>query len=194
LLLELPAAVGLVDYGQVLWPLDSVLHARIKPWENPRNQLDEELLWIRRPHQHFSGEVAGDLVHRLGIPTERRYRVDVRYDSRGFRNPLEIDAASVVVIGDSFVEAGLVEEPALVSTRLAARFGVTVANLGQGGYGPQQELVVLRRYGVRLRPKVVLWFFFEGNDLLDVKRYERSLQDRNLIVAAWRSFRTRSFT
>src|SRR5205807_430492 len=48
----------------------------------------------------------------------------------------------------------------------------TVANLGQYDYGPVEELAVLRRYGLPLRPRIVVWMFFEGNDLVDVARYQ----------------------
>ena len=188
-LLELPALLGYVDYRSVLLPPI----ARIKPWEDPRYQLDKELLWIRRPKQRFVGQSAGDLVHWLGISTTRRYPFDVQYDSRGFRNNHEIQQAPLVVIGDSMVEWGFVPQEALTSTRLSQRLQVEVANLGQPAYGPQQELVVLRRYGLIFRPKIVLWFFFEGNDLLDVQRYETFTRDWEATVDDMHSFKQRSF-
>jgi hypothetical protein len=39
-----------------------------------------------------------------------------------------------------------------------------------------QELIVLKQEVPRLRPSVVVWFFFEGNDLYDDWRYERTLK------------------
>jgi hypothetical protein len=118
----------------------------------------------------------------------------VRYDQNGFRNDHEIGEASVVVLGDSFVEAGLVPTNDLLTTRLNKLLGTEVANLGQSGYGPQQELIVLRRYGLPLKPRLVLWFFFEGNDLLDMPRYERMLQEQAQALKAQNSFKARSFT
>lgn len=169
--LELPALLGWIDYGKIVSPPESVLFTRVKPWQRPSSRYDPELLFIHRPGLHFRGETLGDLVGWLRIATSRRYTVDVRYDSNGFRNERDLRAAPIVAIGDSFVEAGLVASEELVTTRLARTFDVDVANLGQGAYGPQQELIVLRRYGMPLRPSVVLWFFFEGNDLLDVHRF-----------------------
>ena len=189
-LLELPTLLGFIDYRSAILPPI----ARIKPWEDPRYQLDKELLWIRRPKQRFVGQSAGDLVHWLGIPTTRRYPFDVQYDSRGFRNNDEIHQASLVVIGDSMVEWGFVPEEALVSTWLGRRFQVEVANLGQPAYGPQQELVVLRRYGMMLHPKIVLWFFFEGNDLLDVQKYESFMSNWDTTAQDLHSFKRQSFT
>jgi hypothetical protein len=46
-----------------------------------------------------------------------------------------------------------------------------VVNLGRGAYGPQQEFIVLRRYGLAYQPRVVFWQFFEGNDLSDADNF-----------------------
>jgi hypothetical protein len=172
-LLELPALIGIVDYRRIVSVPQSTLFTRIKAWQNPGNRLDRELLHVHLPGQQIKGETVGDLVHWLKISTERRYPVNIKYDSLGFRNDHEIERASVVVLGDSFAEAGLVGMADLASTRLARRLDLEVANLGQSGYGPQQELIVLQRYGLKLRPRIVLWLFFEGNDLLDIRRYDR---------------------
>src|SRR5690606_26811851 len=47
----------------------------------------------------------------------------------------------------------------------------SVVNLGRGAYGPTQELIVLRRYGLSYTPDVVVWQLFEGNDLGDAERF-----------------------
>ncbi len=192
-LLELLALSGLVDYRLVM-AASGGSYGEMKPWENPWNRIDPELIHLHKPGQRMVGETAGDLVGWLGVPQRHRYRVDVQYDRLGFRNPEAIDGAGMIVIGDSFVEAGLVSQGDLFSSRLARFEGVPVANLGQSGYGPQQELIVLKRYGLPLRPKVVLWLFFEGNDLLDVSRYERSVRDWATTVKANHGFVSRSFT
>ena len=43
-------------------------------------------------------------------------------------------------------------------------------NAGVPGYGPRQELEVLRRMADRLRPRLCLTFFYDGNDLEDCRR------------------------
>jgi hypothetical protein len=172
-LIELPALLGAVDYRRYVALPESVLFTRVKAWELPGNRLDPELLHLHRPGQTIRGDAAGDLVHWLQIPTERRYPIDIEYDSLGFRNDRDYLRAPIIVLGDSFAEAGLVAAEDLLPTRLARRLGVDIANLGQSGYGPQQELIVLKRYGLKLQPRIVLWLFFEGNDLLDIPRYER---------------------
>ena len=193
-LIELPAALGVVDYRRVISPPENFLIGRLKPWDNPANLFDRELMHIHRPGQRIVGEVRGDLVNWLGIPTEQRYQIDVKFDSQGFRNDHEIERAPVVVIGDSFPEGVLIAQGDLLSSRLRNLLPTEVANLGQGGYGPQQELITLRRFGIKLQPKIVLWLFFEGNDLLDVVRYEHFLQDREEIAKRRDSWRERNFT
>lgn len=192
-MLELPAAFGWIDYRKIISPPADFRVTRIKPWDNPGNLLDKELMHIHQPHQRIVGEASGDLATWLGISTDRRYQIDLQYDNHGFRNDHDIEQAGVVVIGDSFVEGILVPQANLVSSRLSQLLQVEVANLGQGGYGPQQELATLRRYGMRLRPKLVLWFFFEGNDLLDVPRYEHFVRNWESIARERNSWSRRSF-
>ena len=79
-------------------------------------------------------------------------------------------------IGDSFTEAGWIPEEQTFVRRVADRTGLRVVNLGRGAYGPQQESIVLKRFGLRYRPKFVVWQLFEGNDLTDAKNF-----------AAWRA-------
>ena len=62
------------------------------------------------------------------------------------------------------------------------RLDTDVVNLGQAAYGLKQELGVLRRFALPLRPRLVLWFLFGGNDLRDVELYE--WQKRNLETAS----------
>jgi hypothetical protein len=49
---------------------------------------------------------------------------------------------------------------------LRSRFN-GVINLGVGGFGPLLELAALTEYLRPLQPPVVLWGFFEGNDLTE---------------------------
>ncbi|HEY7786543.1 MAG TPA: GDSL-type esterase/lipase family protein [Pyrinomonadaceae bacterium] len=192
--LELPAVTGLLDYRKVISPPEGFLVTNLKPWDNPANLLDPELMHIHRANQKIAGETKGDLVKWLGISTERRYPVNLSYDRNGFRNEYEIEQAPVVLVGDSFVEGVLVPQNALVSSELKRQLNVEVANLGQSGYGPQQELAVVRRFASQLKPRLILWFFFEGNDLIDVPRYEEFIKNRDEIMKSRDSFANRSFT
>lgn len=174
-LFEVPALLGLVDYR-------SLFQTHSAPWQRPGNRSDPALLYVRRGDRRLRPILTGNDVVRLrGGPSPRNYHCDVRYNRDGFRNPRDLDAADVVVLGDSLVEGFHVDAREIVTARLAERSGRIVANLARGGDGPQQELEILKRYGLRLRPKVCVWAFYEGNDLADAAEYE-SNQDR---VGAW---------
>jgi hypothetical protein len=61
-----------------------------------------------------------------------------------------------------------------------------VANLGVAGYGTAQELIVLKRDGIRLKPRIVVWFFFEGNDLYNDQAFENTLlSPREVRASGW---------
>jgi hypothetical protein len=160
LVLELLALGQVVDYRVVFKTPVEDLERR------PYNMRDPELLHIHKPHLHARGR---------DVSSSPNYEYDVRYDHHGFRNAADYPSADIIVIGDSFVEGGQVPEKDLLTTRLANLSGKTIVNLGQSGYGPQQELHVLRRYGVALQPKVCFWLFFEGNDLSDVHNYDQAI-------------------
>src|SRR5262249_5095540 len=157
-LLELTCLLPRCDYRLVFsTPAD--------PLHNPRNVMDRTLLHLHKPHEHRIGVMTGgDLGRAWRIAPAQRYPYDVRFDQHGFRNDTDLASADIAVIGDSFVEAGMVASERLMSTTLSRLLGCTVANLGQVAYGPQQELEVLKRYGVALRPRLIVWAFFEGND------------------------------
>ena len=169
-LIELPAALNLIDYR-------GVFHTPTAPWLRLGNAADDDLLFVRQPNQRLRLAFQGaDLNGLTGASPSRIYRCDTTLDGDGFRNPPGLSGARVVLIGDSFIEGLQVADDELVSTRLAEMLNVPVANLGRTGYGPQQELEVLRRHVLRYQPQTLVWAFYEGNDLQDVRSYEAQRQ------------------
>jgi hypothetical protein len=163
---EAPGALGLVDYR-------SVFSTPTPPWRRGGYRPDPELIYIREGNRHYRWSCSGAELQKLrGAPAARTYHCDIALDGEGFRNPPGLGAADVAVIGDSFIEGGLVAEPDVLTAQLARRTGLAVANLGRSGYGPQQELAVLRRYALDRRPRCIVWAFYEGNDLQDVDAYD----------------------
>jgi hypothetical protein len=132
------------------------------------NLPDPELIWKRKPGLSWRGRKTPDCDE-----------VDYRADEHGFRNPPGIAQADIVVVGDSVTEAGEVAEEATFVRKLGASTGLTTVNLGTSGYGPQQELVVLRRFGLSYHPRLVVWQVTEWNDLQDAQMY----RDRHEAVA-----------
>ncbi len=185
---ELAALVKLLDYRIVFsTPV-------YDPIRNPRYRYDPELVFIRRPHQHLKGTVSGGTMTWLyQIPSTQLYSYDHRYDQHGFRNEVDLTSADIAVMGDSFIEGTLVSSPELMTSRLARLQGSVVSNMGQIGYGPQQELIVLKRYVLPLNPYTVIWAFFEGNDLKNVLEYQRLIRNR-VHLSRFHSFEYRSFT
>lgn len=188
LLVELPALLGWVDYRVLLTP------KHVGGSGRHNMQLDPELLFHRPPHDRFVSRQPGDWTISLGIATDRCYEAEYRYDNNGFRNPTDLKRAGVVLLGDSFVEGYAVRQKVTCAAKLGRLLEVDVANLGQSDYGPPQQLVALRRFGLGLRPGVVVWCFFEGNDLGDLSDYEAAKRDWEGFVDRAEGFARRSFT
>jgi hypothetical protein len=92
-------------------------------------------------------------------------------DEQGFNNPVGLHRAGevdVAVIGDSFAQGACVQPGEDVTARLRAS-GARALSLGNGGDGPLMELGTLVEYARPLRPRVVLWLYYEGNDLLNLE-------------------------
>ena len=121
---------------------------------------DPELGFVRKPFVSWKGYVPD--VDRI---------VEYRTDENGFRNAPGQRQADIVFIGDSFTEAATVAEQETFVQRVKQATGLSVVNLGRGAYGPQQELIVLKRYGLAYKPRVVVWQLFEGNDLTDAEQF-----------------------
>jgi hypothetical protein len=119
---------------------------------------DDELGFVRKPH-----------VSWRQYNSETNRVVDYQTDENGFRNPPGVTRADVVFIGDSYSEGAQVPQEETFVRRVAILSGLSVQNLGRSVYGPQQELIVLRKYALTYRPRVVVWQLFEGNDLRDAE-------------------------
>jgi hypothetical protein len=98
-------------------------------------------------------------------------QVHMMTDANGFRNsPPEKATYGIVALGDSFTRASGVVTP--WPQKLAEHTGSDVLNLGDVGFGPQDELMVLKQYGLKKQPRWVILAYFEGNDLYDAASYE----------------------
>jgi hypothetical protein len=183
--LELLSVAGIADF-RTWFPTSS-----LDPRHNGDNVPDQELIHIHKPYLKRAGATHGDIAYAFHLANAPLYPYEVKCDRNGFRNARDLTEAEIVVLGDSFVEGGSVAADDLMTATLGRFAGCNVANLGQSGYGPQQELAVLRRYAAPLRPKVCVWTFYEGNDLDDVRRYRPLTQSdgRDVRSTPWeRSF------
>jgi hypothetical protein len=91
-------------------------------------------------------------------------------DEVGFRNPKGQIGSNVdyLFIGDSFTEGACESEENTIAG-VFRRNRKSVFNLGRGGAGPLFNLATLVEYGESVNAKVVVWFFFTGNDLQNLR-------------------------
>jgi hypothetical protein len=102
--------------------------------------------------------------------------VSYRSDSRGFNNPeavWNVRPLEIGAIGDSFTHGYCVPGGRAFMDLIRERRGDTL-NLGIAGDGPLMMLATLKQYLTPLKPKTVLWFYFEGNDLVDLQAERKS--------------------
>lgn len=96
-------------------------------------------------------------------------------DRHGFHNPSGTWDASplkIAIVGDSFAHGNCVPAGRDTAGWLRKDFG-RVLNLGVSGFGPFTELASIVEYAAPMKPEVVLWFYFEGNDLTEDIAYEK---------------------
>lgn len=154
--LELPAMLGWINYQKYLPSGMAWTHKDEKQWVRPNIQMQ--------------GEAPTDLRIVYGIDAPM-LPYSFQTDRFGLRNPEDKDDAEVFLLGDSILVAGLVPVEETVSERLERSLDTRVMNISQIGYAPQESLQRLEATGLDLNGKLVVHFIFEGNDLLDHKRW-----------------------
>jgi hypothetical protein len=103
--------------------------------------------------------------------------VNYNSDEHGFNNPsglFEVEGIDVALVGDSFTQGICVKQGEDIASQLRRMSGLQVINLGNGGNGPLLELASLKEYAEPLKPKYVLWLYYEGNDLGDLVSEQKS--------------------
>ncbi len=108
------------------------------------------------------------------LGNENGYYASYYADRHGFNNPDSVydqrhGRASAVMLGDSFAQGVAVDADDNASAVLR-RSGIDVLNLGCAGNGPLSQLGSYEEYGRPFKPQVVVWFYLESNDLLDLRR------------------------
>jgi hypothetical protein len=91
-------------------------------------------------------------------------------DELGFHNPRGLwhnDKIEIVALGDSYAQGYCVPSDKNFVALVRKQYPATL-NLGVAGHGPLLMLATLKEYGQLVKPRVVLWFHYEGNDLRDL--------------------------
>lgn len=80
----------------------------------------------------------------------------------------------ITLIGDSFIHGGYLNfENNFVGT-LKKISNKTVLGLAQPNNGPLLELATLKEYIKVINPKIILWMYYEGNDLIEIIEEKKS--------------------
>jgi hypothetical protein len=83
-------------------------------------------------------------------------------DEHGFNNPKGLwgrGAADVGIVGEAFAQGACVPAGAGAADRIRERYPVTL-NLGMSGNGPLLELGGLIEHLAPVKPRIVLWFYY----------------------------------
>ncbi len=96
-------------------------------------------------------------------------RLVYKTDRHGFNNPPGLwgKPVDIVMIGDSFTEGACVPPALNMAAHLRKEFPQTL-NLGKGGNDSSIALATIQEFVPKLKPKLVLWFFFAPNDVEDI--------------------------
>jgi hypothetical protein len=98
-------------------------------------------------------------------------------DRYGFNNPdSQWDSKTIewLLVGDSFLHGSGAIAGQDIAAKILDLTSKSVINLGIGGNGPLIEYATLKEYGTNLKPKKVLWVYYEGNDLWDLENERKS--------------------
>ena len=93
-------------------------------------------------------------------------------DRYGFNNPdQEWNNEKIFwfLIGDSFAQGSCVQQGEDFAGQIRILTKQSAISVGMSGNGPLIELATLKEYGFKKKPKIVLWFYFERNDLRDLR-------------------------
>jgi hypothetical protein len=97
-------------------------------------------------------------------------------DEHGFHNPKGLwhhHLIDIVAVGDSYTQGYCVPSDKNFVALIRKHYPAML-NLGMAGHGPLLMLATIKEYVPLVKPKVVLWFYYEGNDLANLKLERQS--------------------
>lgn len=143
-------------------------------------------LFIRQPDGSVKSAISinGEEVMPLGgisgkttlLCNESGQWIHYPSDEHGFNNPKgswQIRQMDIAAVGDSYAHGYCVPPNKGFVALIQQRYPATL-NLGMAGNGPLLTLATVSEYLTVFKPKVVLWFYFEGNDIPDVQTEKES--------------------
>jgi hypothetical protein len=150
-------------------------HEMDNPWYTLTRQGVQDsgdmLPFERPPHLKWEGLSRGDLAILNHDEDPSARLITFATDFEGFRNGQDLDKADLIFLGDSFTEAGNVPEEESFARLTAEEVGCSARNLGRALYTGPTELLVLKKYGLKCHPRIVIWQLTEANDLEEAVDY-----------------------
>ena len=166
--------------------------------------LDKDIKMYVSPREY---NYESESIYSLGtisnsknyVCNENGYYSSFFSDRYGFNNPDNIwdeNDIEYLLIGDSFVLGSCVNKPNDFASILRNITNKNVLNLGLGGAGPLIEYAALKEYYFG-KVKNILWFYYEGNDLVNLKselsnnilknyldddKFSQNLKDKTIII------------
>jgi hypothetical protein len=125
---------------------------------------NDDLIYVPRPNVDI--EIHDGLTLQYSVQTRSAGDPSV-----GFRDSGPVTPAYAIAVGDSFTWGTYVEAAQTWPEQLQAELNAPVINLGVLGYGPIQYQIVTEKYGLPLRPEIILWGVFTGNDFVNATEY-----------------------
>lgn len=125
---------------------------------------DPELIYVPRPNVEL--EIHDGLTLQYTVRTHSFGQPAV-----GFRDTGPITPTYAIAVGDSFTWGTYVEANQTWPEQVQAETGAPVLNFGVLGYGPMQYRLVTEKFALPLRPNVILWGLFAGNDFVNSADY-----------------------
>ncbi len=172
-LLGLAISLGLVEMLMRVFPNWVPLEVRVNPPARRVKALIDETYDLRQSDGDLWHYMQGSITPLSPDQDKVIAHVHMVTDANGFRNsPPEKATYGIVALGDSFTRASGVATS--WPQKLAEYTGSDVLNLGEVGFGPQDELKVLQQYGLKKQPQLVILAYFEGNDLYDAVSYDQA--------------------
>ena len=110
------------------------------------------------------------------LKNEHGFHPIIENDEHGFNNPKGLykeKEVNIVMTGDSFAEGNSVYADDNIQSILR-KLGYKVLSIGMSGNGPLVELASIKEYAEFIKPKVLLWFYFENDITENLKNEKKS--------------------
>ena len=143
---------------------------------NELKKKDKDIKVIVHPTSYISENsnfipLSGISNSKTIFCNENGYYSIYQSDRHGFNNPdyeWESKEIEYLLVGDSFTHGACVNRPHDIASVLRQLSNKSALNLGYVGNGSLIHYATIKEY---LNPKVnkILWMFYEGNDLLDLR-------------------------